>query len=207
MTARREAELLRLRANLEPHFVLSTLNTIAGLVEDEPVEARRLIGLLGDLFRDATRNREQDVPSIGEESRLERYAAIHEARHGRMIRFEWEIAREARHMTIPRLVLQPLVENAVLHGALRKRRGGLVRVRASVRRSGNGDLLVCDVEDDGPGFGTGPRRPGASGLRIVERSLTLGRTRGTLVASREGDMTRMRLTLPAIVLASVRDQA
>lgn len=191
--ARRDAELLRLRAHLEPHFVLNTLNTIAGLVTDEPVEARRLIGLLGDLFRDATQNRDDDLHTLREEiDWLERYAAIHKARHGRMISFTWLVAPNAEGALVPRLVLQPILENAVLHGALRRREGGTVRVGARIAADGN---VVCDVEDDGPGF-VEPRRKGARGMAIVERRLALVSPRAALTVAREDGTTRVRITLP-----------
>lgn len=184
VVARREAEILRLRAHLEPHFVLNTLNAIAGLVVDDPVEARRMIGLLGDLFRDATSDRADDMHSLSDEvAWLERYAAIHESRHRRMVRFEWDVDEAAGATRIPRLVLQPLVENAVLHGILRRRQGGTVKVRARIE----GKMLVCDVEDDGIGFPLGPRRAGSQGLRMVERRLSLFSRNATLtIASADG---------------------
>ncbi|HEU4404419.1 MAG TPA: histidine kinase [Polyangiaceae bacterium] len=194
-SARREAELLRLRAHLEPHFVLNTLNAIAGLVADEPLEARRLIGLLGDLFREATSDRDRGEHALADEiAWLERYAAIHELRHRGLVRFAWHIEPAAARAPVPRLVLQPIVENAVVHGALRRRGGGTVRIAARVEGGAPGArALVCEVEDDGPGFGPAPRRPGASGMRIVERRLALGPPRGTLAVAREGGATRVTL--------------
>lgn len=196
--ARREAEVLRLRAHLEPHFLLNTLNAISGLVEDEPLEARRLIGLLGDLFRDATTETDLNAHSFGEEMAwLKRYAAIHEARHGRMVRFEWDSPPEANDVRVPRLLLQPLVENAVLHGVLRQRGGGTIRVSATVASNAGGDVLACSVEDDGAGFPEGGPRKGARGLRIVERSLRLGGGRGRLEIARREGWTCVSFELPA----------
>ena len=191
--ASREAEILRLRAHLEPHFLLNTLNTVAGLVVDDPFEARRMVGLLGDLFRDATCERTRDVHALADEiAWLERYAAIHESRHGHMVRFTWEVDPAAAAVKVPRLVLQPLVENAVLHGVLRLRRGGTVSVRARLE----GAQLVCDVEDDGPGFPPGPRRAGAQGLRIVERTLALFSGAASLTVTSEDGATRVTARLP-----------
>jgi LytS/YehU family sensor histidine kinase len=168
--ARRDAELLRLRSHLEPHFVLNTLNAIAGMVVDEPRVARRLLGALGDLFRDAVSDRSCERRSVRDElAWLERYAAIVQARYGDALRFEWDVEERAMEMEIPRLLLQPIVENAVAHGALRRSEGGTVRVR--VRR--DGASLRCEVEDDGPGPSDAPRREGARGLSMVERRLAL----------------------------------
>ncbi len=191
--ARREAELLRLRAHLEPHFLLNTLNTVSGLVVDDPAEARRMIGLLGDLLRDATSERASNVHTLAEEiAWLERYAAIHESRHGRMVCFAWDVEPAAKSASVPRLVLQPLVENAVLHGILRHRHGGTVKVRAYLE----GSDLVCDVEDDGPGFPPGPRRAGAQGLRIVQRTLALFSRHASLAIASEQGATRVTARLP-----------
>lgn len=191
--ARREAEVLRLRAHLDPHFFLNTLNTISGLVTDDPEEARRMIGLLGDLFRDAAHDGGDDVHPLADEiAWLERYAAIHESRHRRMVRFVWDVDERARAERVPRLVLQPLVENAVLHGVLRRRGGGTVRVRARV----DGGALVCVVEDDGPGFAPGARRAGAQGLSIVERRLRLFSRDASLSVASEGGVTRVTARLP-----------
>jgi len=197
--ARREAEILRLRAHLDPHFFLNTLNTIAGLVTEDPSEARRMIGLLGDLFRDAAHDGGDDVHALGDEiAWLERYAAIHESRHSRMVRFTWHIDDDAKAVTVPRLVLQPLVENAVLHGILRNRQGGTVSVRARI----DGDALVCVVEDDGPGFPPGARRAGAQGLSIVERRLRLFSSDASLSTASEGGVTCVTARLPVTTQAS-----
>jgi Histidine kinase len=189
--ARRDAELLRLRAHLEPHFVLNTLTTIAGRVADEPAEARRLIGLLGDLFREATSDRDEESHGLAAEvDWLQRYAAVHEARHGKMVRFAWSIDASAERFVVPRLILQPLVENAVLHGVMRKRGGGTVRVGAFAE----GADLVCYVEDDGPGFDRATR-PGASGLTIVRRRLALLPRPASLDVARSGAHTRVTMRL------------
>lgn len=189
---RRDAELFRLRAALEPHFVLNTLNTIAGLAADEPLEARRLIGLLGDLFRDATLDRDGTSHALeAEMSWLGRYAAIHEARHRRMVKFVWEIDPAAESVHVPPLLLQPLVENAVLHGVLRRRGGGTIWIRARIEDA----ELVCEVEDDGPGFSEGPLRAGARGIRLVERRLALGTARGQLLRERVDERTRLTIRI------------
>lgn len=200
--ARREAEILRLRAHLDPHFFLNTLNTISGLVTDDPQEARRMIGLLGDLFRDAAHDGGDDVHPLGEEiAWLERYAAIHESRHRRMVHFTWDVDDAATQVKVPRLVLQPLVENAVVHGILRNRRGGTVGVRAHV----DGSVLVCVVSDDGPGFPAGARRSGAQGLSIVERRLRLFSPDASLSIKSGTGATAVtaRLPLPAPLLPRI----
>lgn len=169
---RTTAELARLRGHLEPHFLLNTLNAIAGLVTEDPREARRLLAALGDLLRDALRDGDEMQSMEQEEAWLRRYAEILESRHKGSLAFRWEIDPAVRHTPIPRLLLQPLVENAVKHGALRRRGGGTVTVRAG-RADVDPDVVVCTVEDDGPGFAEGPIRQGAVGLNVVRRRLEL----------------------------------
>jgi hypothetical protein len=166
------AELSRLRAHLQPHFILNTLNTVAGLVTESPREARRLVGALGDLLRDSLEDGSETQTLEDEVKWLKRYAEILETRHRGFLAFRWDIAEETLRMRIPRLLLQPLVENAVKHGALRRRQGGEVAVRATLDAS-RGGLLTCVVEDNGPGPGTGKAREGALGIELTTRRLAL----------------------------------
>jgi signal transduction histidine kinase len=175
---RSEVELARLRAHLEPHFLLNTLNAIAGLVTEDPREARHLLVCLGDLLRDAVQDASKVQRLDGQISWLRRYAQILETRHHGALSFRWEIARDCDAVTLPRLLLQPLLENAVQHGALRREDGaGEVVVRASRRDDG---VLVCVVEDNGPGMAGGEVRAGAFGLEAVRRRLALEAPSGSL---------------------------
>ncbi len=165
------AELASLRTHLEPHFMLNTLNAIAGLVTEEPREARRLLVCLGDLLRDAVQETSELQPLDKQIAWLRRYAQILEARHRGLLRFRWEVAPGCEHALLPRLLLQPLVENAVKHGALRRSDGaGQVIVRASF---GADETLICVVEDNGPGMPDSDVRAGAFGLQAVRRRLEL----------------------------------
>jgi hypothetical protein len=171
---RASSELARLRSQLEPHFLMNTLNTIAGLVAQRPSEARRLLGCLGDLLRDALENEHEMQTLEREIAWLRRYAHILESRHGDALRFDWDIPAEASRVLLPRLLLQPLIENAVQHGALSRAGGGRVAVGASlVESAGSLRTLVCTVWDNGPGPPTGEPRLGAIGLHTVRRRLEL----------------------------------
>ena len=164
---RTAAELATLRAHVQPHFLLNTLNTISALVTEDPTAARELIAALGDLLRDALENRGETHPLAAEIAWLRRYARVIEMRH--RVRFRWEITAASERVQVPRMLLQPLVENAVKHGALRVREGGEVAVCA---RLDGAKKLLCVVEDNGPG----PQEPrdGAIGLELVTRRLALG---------------------------------
>jgi sensor histidine kinase YesM len=167
---RSAAELSRLRANLEPHFLLNTLNAIAGLVTEDPRESRRLLAALGDLLRDALAD-EGELQTLGAQMTwLRRYGEILEARHRGDLTFEWDIATGLDDLLLPRLLIQPLVENAVKHGALKRETKGRILVR--VTRVGT-SRVRCIVEDDGPGLDDAPVRSGAFGIESVKRRLEL----------------------------------
>ena len=167
---RTAGELARLRSHLEPHFLLNTLNTIAGLTTEDPRAARRLLASLGDLLRDSLRD-QNEMQTLGEQiDWLRQYGRILEERHAGRLAFRWEVGVGTRPALLPRLLLQPLVENAVKHGALARKDGGLIEVRTEVV---DAKKLVCTVEDNGLGIPNRQFRPGAFGLHSVQRRLAL----------------------------------
>jgi signal transduction histidine kinase len=199
------SELARLRSQLEPHFLLNTLNTIAGLTTQEPREARRLLGCLGDLLRDSLEGQDELQTLDHEITWLRRYAEILESRHGDALRFQWDIPPGARGVLLPTLLLQPLVENAVQHGALCRAGGGRVTVHAELHATGDGaaSKLVCTVTDNGPGISPSEPRAGALGLHTVRRRLEL-RCPGSalrLLSSSEGTSAIIEIPVPAVVAA------
>jgi signal transduction histidine kinase len=199
------SELSRLRSQLEPHFLLNTLNTIAGLVTQDPREARRLLGCLGDLLRDSLEGQGEMQTLDHEVTWLRRYAEILESRHGDALRFEWDVPADAGGVLLPKLLLQPLVENAVQHGALCRAGGGRVAVHAKLRAAGDGagSKLVCTVTDNGPGLSTREPRAGALGLHAVRRRLEL-RCPGSafrLQSSSEGTSAVVEVPVTPVVAA------
>jgi sensor histidine kinase YesM len=204
---RSSSELASLRAQLEPHFLLNTLNAIAGLVTQHPREARRLLGCLGDLLRDSLRDVDELQPLAEELSWLRKYAEILESRHAGALTFRWEIEEAARYALLPRLLLQPLVENAINHGALQRSEGGEVRIRARVERSERGRELVCEIEDNGPGLPAHEPRAGAIGLRSVKRRIALKFPDGSFQIDSNAAGTCSRLRLPLRIQAEPPENA
>jgi signal transduction histidine kinase len=190
---RAAAELARLRAHLEPHFLLNTLNAIAGLISEDVKEARRLLVCLGDLLRDALHDEGEMQTLDAQLEWLKRYAEILETRHRGALVFRWKIDPVVDGVLVPRLLLQPLLENAVKHGALRRPDGGEVTIRVELA----GDAtVVCTVEDNGPGI-PAELRAGGFGLQSVRRRLELRypeRSRFTIESSPAG--TRSIVELP-----------
>jgi two-component system sensor histidine kinase AlgZ len=135
-SARAEADALQ--ARIKPHFLFNSMNTIAGLVRRDPDVAERAVLDLSDLFRAALGAGEGDS-SLAEEIELaERYLSIEQLRLGERLQVRWR-GREAAlpwQLRLPRLVLQPLVENAVLHGISRLPAGGTIDIELAQRPDG-----------------------------------------------------------------------
>jgi signal transduction histidine kinase len=200
---RTTAELASLRSQLEPHFILNTLNAIAGLVTQRPKEARRLLGCVGDLLRDSLHDPDEMQPLDRELTWLSRYTEILESRHAGALVFHWDIDDHARASLVPRLLLQPLVENAVKHGALQRSSGGEVTIRVRLEKSEiAGTEVVCEIGDNGPGMSPeGPRR-GAFGLKSVKRRLALKYEGASFRLESSSGGTRSIVRLPHVAIAT-----
>jgi len=190
----REAELRALRAQLNPHFLFNSLNSINALVGHDPEAARRMCEGLGDFLRQTLALGAHETVSLGEELELiEKYLAIEQVRFGARLGVAIEATPAVRACRIPPLLLQPLVENAVKHGIAAQLAGGTVEIRA--RR--DGDAVVIEV--------TNPLDPDAAarhgqglGLDNVRRRLRAFDPRRASVVTREaGARFTVVLTLPA----------
>lgn len=167
-----ETELKSLKQQLQPHFLFNTMNTIAVLVrEGKNEEAVRLLARLSQLLRmslDSTRVHE--VTLRQEMDFLERYIEIQKVRFADRLTVRTAISPEALEARIPNLLLQPIVENAILHGVAAKREPGTVEVFGAVRDG----RLHLEVRDDGAGFA-----PAANGR--AREGIGLGNTRERLL--------------------------
>lgn len=199
-----EAHWLSLRNKLEPHFLLNTLNTIGGLISIKPDVARSLLNTLGDLLRDALTIDTNSRSVRMEIAWLRRYAEILEIRHGERLHFEWNIAPEVEQEMIPHLLLQPLIENAVQHGALHRPRG---RVRIEITRIEEGEhrgWVRCLVEDNGKGAPAEAfTRPGRIGLVSVQQRSHLLHPESTLRIVSNDTGTTISVDLPGKDLSSI----
>jgi two-component system LytT family sensor kinase len=143
-----QAEVRALRAQISPHFVYNALNTISSLVRTDPERARELLQEFADFTRYSFRTSGL-FTSLAEELRnIDRYLTLECARYAERLNVRLRIAPEVLSVTVPFLVLQPLVENAVKHGLARKPGGGTVTVVAQ----DNGIDVKISVEDDGVGM-------------------------------------------------------
>ena len=190
----REAELRALRAQLNPHFLFNSLNSINALVGRDPEGARRMCEGLGDFLRLTLHLGGREVVTLSEELALvDRYLAIEQVRFGERLQVERRVDPEALPCLLAPLLLQPLVENAGKHGIAGRSDGGTLRLEASLR---DGRLIVAlenavDEEDVArPGTGTG--------LENVRRRLSvLGGRDGQLQITRRPGVFRVVLDLAA----------
>jgi two-component system sensor histidine kinase AlgZ len=165
--ASREAELRTLRAQIHPHFLFNSLNSINALIASRPEEARRLCVRLGDfLRRSLTLGSREQIPVTEELDLAESLLSIEKVRFGDRLSIELAVGDGVRTCTVPPLVLQPLVENAVTHGIAQMLDGGTVRIEAERR----GEALLIAVENPRDPDSPDPKGAGI-GLRNVRRRL------------------------------------
>jgi two-component system, LytTR family, sensor histidine kinase AlgZ len=164
----REAELAALKAQIRPHFLFNSLNSIASLAATDPPRAQQMCVRLGDFLRRSLALGEKASISMGEELELSRaYLAVEELRFGSRLVIEEELDDRGNRCLVPPLLLQPLVENAVRHGIASRIEGGTLRVGVAC---GAGRLRILIENPFDP---DSPPRPGSGrGLANVRRRLT-----------------------------------
>lgn len=208
---RAQAELRALRAQINPHFLFNALNTIRYMIRMDPEVARHLLLNLSEVFQRTLQSGEF-VSLRDELSYVEAYLSLEKARLGDRLRIEWggvlhsdmplQTETALLDQPVPTLALQPLVENAVIHGIGKKKEGGTVTVAVEHWN----DNLVITVEDDGVGMS--PTRlletlePGENrsciGLCNVDGRLQLlyGEEHRIVVESEVGRGTRVMIRIP-----------
>jgi hypothetical protein len=191
--ASREAELRALRAQIHPHFLFNSLNSINALIAARPEEARRLSVRLADfLRRSLTVGARETIPLAEELDLAEQLLAIEQVRFGERLSHAVVADDAARACAVPPLVLQPLVENAVTHGIAQMLDGGEIRVEAE-RRGDELRIAVLNPRDP-----DAPARQGTGiGLQNVRRRLAALHGPAAEVRVAPGDVSfRVELRLP-----------
>ena len=136
----RDAELRALKAQVNPHFLFNSLNSISALTSSDPAKAREMCILLGDFLRRTLGLGEKSAIPLEEELSLIRsFLAVEKVRFGARIQMEENIDSDALDVSVPPLLLQPLVENAVVHGIANLVEGGSINLDTHAR---DGDLSI-----------------------------------------------------------------
>jgi two-component sensor histidine kinase len=168
-TAALEARLAVLSAQTQPHFLFNSLNTIASLVHVDPDRAEHTIERLADLLRYALGSHDRRLVSLGEELDVVRdYLEIQRLRFGDRLRFRIDASDEARAAAVPPMLVQPLVENAIVHGISSRKAGGEIVVTAT-----RGEALEIRIEDDGVGPGKSVHTGTGHGLKSARERLAI----------------------------------
>lgn len=144
-----EMQMSLLKSQINPHFLFNTLNSISTLMNTDKAGARKMMAMLADVFRYALDSNDiLEVPLSDELNFIRNYIHIQQVRFGERLQYEEDIERSCMTLTIPPMVLQPLVENSVKHGITPKEEGGTIKV--SIHRE-NGQAIF-KVSDDGIGL-------------------------------------------------------
>jgi two-component system sensor histidine kinase AlgZ len=200
-TARLESQLARARleyldAQLQPHFLFNSLSAVSELAHESPSAAARMLQHITSLFRSALAT-DTDEVTLGEELlALEPYLDIQRVRFADWLTIHQDIDDRATKCLVPRLVLQPLVENAVRHGLAGRVSAGSIEIRARVE----GDRLVVQVRDNGVGLREPSAQNPGKGIGLTnlrERLETLYGAGDHLRLLRDEPSTIAELSLPA----------
>ncbi len=202
---KREYELLALQAQINPHFLYNTLESIVSLIKLRWTEdAIMLIQTLGKFYRMVI-NRGESMITIGEEIEITRqYLMIQKVRYRESLEYDFDLEDEALKRKIMKLSIQPLVENAIYHGIKKKAEKGTLSISAKM----TDNHVVVSVQDDGIGMSpdmvqqllseSEQRKKLGFGLRSVDERIKLhfGNEFGISITSEPGMGTRINITLP-----------
>ena len=180
---------------VHPHFLFNALTTIGHLIHVAPTRAVAVLLRLTDVLRSVLRRSSDDSSTLGEEiDFVASYLEIERARYEERLNVQIDVPSDLRGVTVPSLVLQPLVENAIKHGIAPTRAGGVVRIRAF----GTPGRLHLEVGDTGVGFEPGGEVRHGVGLTNVRRRLVLryGETADLEILSAPGSGTTVLIELP-----------
>ena len=198
-TAELEARLSRVqldavRARLHPHFLFNSLNALSTLIHKDAQAADRMVLELGELLRRAISDgAPMEVPLHEEIGFVERYLNVMQIRFGDRLRVTIDVAADVRDAYVPNLLLQPLVENAIVHGVGQSATAGEIIVRARRER----ETLELSVLDDGPGLPADSSKDGI-GLRNTRHLLQqlYGNAQSLELSARAGGGVGARVLLP-----------
>lgn len=210
---RRKSELKALQAQINPHFLYNTLDSIIWMAEnDKSEEVVEMTAALARLFRSSISESRELVPLAVEIANIRSYLTIQQMRYKEKLRFEINIPMELHQYQIPKLSLQPLVENAIYHGIKQRESGGCINLSGWLQE----DSMVLEVADDGIGMtdeqiaGIYAAYPSGNGSGIGVKNvndrikLTYGQQYGLEYQSKSGKGTRVQLILPTIQGEGIR---
>ena len=202
------AKLDALQAQINPHFFFNVMNTIIATSRSNPNRTRRLLIHFAEFFRKALKSKGNLISLKEEMEFVNTYLVLEKARFGKKLKIKSEIPHDLLDAEVPRLCIQPLVENAVKHGVTPLLTNGTVLIRVNRIESESGDLeLLIEIIDDGmgiekerlkdvllPGVGSG----NGVGMANVHARLQglYGEEYGLKIKSEPGEGTTVSMRLP-----------
>jgi signal transduction histidine kinase len=198
------ARLDALSAQLNPHFLFNALNSIAELIHVDPEAADRMLVALSALLRFSLVSPEHEVRVDEEAALAAQYLAIEKIRLGDRLDVRWSVDPECGEALVPALILQPLAENAIVHGIARRRVPGTVHI--AIRR--NDTTLVIEVRDDGRSSDAPPRENGTGiGLNNTQARLRClyGDNWALTLHTGVGEQSVVRVELPLRFVPAAND--
>jgi two-component system sensor histidine kinase AlgZ len=189
----RDAELKALKAQINPHFLFNSLNSISALTSIDGARAREMCILLADFLRLTLGLGEKALVPLSEELELlHRFLAIEKVRFGERLHVDAHIEAQAETCLLPPLLLQPLVENAIIHGIATLPAGGTVRLSAEC----SGGRIHLSVENSVDPDAPAPRKNGRGLANVRLRLEARYGKDATLRATAEEELFRVTISLP-----------
>ncbi len=192
----KEAELVKLRQQLQPHFLFNSLNSISALAGSKPDEARKMIQQLSDFLRGTLKKDEQQTVPLREElEHLKLYLEIEKVRFGHRLNVEIDVKEEALEAKIPPLLLQPIVENAIKFGLY----GTIDKIVVSVEAHTEQGLLLVEIKNPFDAQTQAASKGTGFGLSSIQRRLFLLYTRNDLLITEKKETSfTTRLKIPQL---------
>lgn len=192
------SRLEALRMQLRPHFFFNALNAISNMVLKEPKKAVTMISQLSDLLRKTLDIDKTQMVSLNSElDFLRKYLAIEKSRFGKRLKIQFKIEPGVKEASVPSLILQPLVENAINHGTAKSPKTGLIQIQ--VRKNSHG--LELTVRDNGHGFPENKKEGiGLSNTRARLEQL-YGRSASLEIAKIHGGGVSAKIVVPFVIHA------
>lgn len=173
-----EGELKLLQSQMEPHFLFNTLSNVLSLIDTDPERAKRMLESFTAFLRTSLLTaRERAVPLYREIDVIRNYLDIYAVRMGKRLHYSIDVQDDVRDVSIPPLLIQPLVENALKHGLEPAQEGGGIEIRA-VR---DGNIVRISVADSGIGFNDKNAGAGVGLGNIKQRLLLMYGARGRMI--------------------------
>lgn len=164
-----EARLTALQAQLQPHFLFNTLNAISSMVYEHPRSADAMVCALSDMLRRVLAASSRREVSLAEELLLARsYVSIQQVRFSESLQVTWDVPEAITQAAVPTLLLQPLIENAVVHGVEENEGATQIIIRAEKKA----DRLLLTIEDTGTSSAREHHGVAATGFKGTGTGLT-----------------------------------